>query len=210
MSASGVPTAPLVDRGDMSAGALTNYDINRVISKWMRDDHTQKLLRNVCSSHAEWEEWAELELECEFRDAFGLPDSIRGVDDAYKSNKLPTLVLPKTAEQKGMVIELKCENALGGMGAKLGDLESSSVYTKSNISDKYSDYVFVVLAMAFTDEADEFLRGVGMEPIPGAEAPVATLKTVKMYREDFKVGSCGFNFVIADFVSATWTGSESR
>jgi hypothetical protein len=210
MSASGVPTAPLVDRGDMSAGALTNYDINRVISKWMRDDHTQKLLRNVCSSHAEWEEWAELELECEFRDAFGLPDSIRGVDDAYKSNKLPTLVLPKTAEQKGMVIELKCENALGGMGAKLGDLESSSVYTKSNISDKYSDYVFVVLAMAFTDEADEFLRGVGMEPIPGAEAPVATLKTVKMYREDFKVGSRGLNFAIADFVSANWTGSESR
>lgn len=188
MSASGNSTAPLVDRGSMSAEVLTEYDINRVISKWMRDDHTRKHLRNVCDSRAEWEEWAELELECEFRPAFGLPDSIRGVDDVYTSNKLPTLVLPKTAEQKGVVIELKCENALGGMEAKLGDLASSSVYTKSNISDKYSDYVFVVLVMAFTDEADEFLRKVGMEPIPGAEAPVATLKTVKMYRGDFKVG----------------------
>ena len=188
MSASGNSTAPLVDRGSMSAEVLTEYDINRVISKWMRDDHTRKHLRNVCDSHAEWEEWAELELECEFRPAFGLPDSIRGVDDVYTSNKLPTLVLPKTAEQKGVVIELKCENALGGMGAKLGDLASSCVYNKSNISDKYSDYVFIVLVMAFTDEADEFLRKVGMEPIPGAEAPVATLKTVKMYREDFKVG----------------------
>jgi hypothetical protein len=49
-----------------------------------------------------------------------------------------------------------------------------------------------------------------MEPIPGAEAPVASLKTVKMYREDFKVGSRGLNFAIADFVSANWTGSESR
>jgi hypothetical protein len=102
------------------------------------------------------------------------------------------------------------QNALDGMGAKLGDLASSSVYDKFNVSDKYSDYVFVVLAMAFTDEADEFLRGVGMEPIPGAEAPVASLKTVKMYREDFKVGSRGLNFAIADFVSANWTGSESR
>lgn len=188
MSESGISTAPLVDHGGMSARSLTDYDISRVIFDWMRDDHTRKRLKNVCSSHADWEEWAELELECDFRIAFGLLDSIRGVADVYTSNNIPTLVLPKTAEEKGMVIELKCENALGEMEAKLKDLASTSVYTKSTIRDKYSDYVFVILVMAFTDEADEFLRNVGMEPIPGAEAPVATSKPVKMYRKDIIVG----------------------
>jgi hypothetical protein len=187
MSASDISTTPPVDRGGMSAGTLPDYDIGRAISMWMRDDHTRRRLRRVCYAYADWDEWAELELECQFRDVFEFPDSLRGVNDVYTSNKIPTLVLPKTAEKKGMVIELKRENASSEMGAKFDDLASFSVYTKSNVSDKYSDYVFVVLVMAFTDEADEFLKNIGMEPIPGAEAPVATLKTLKMYRKDFIV-----------------------
>ena len=86
-----------------------------------------------------------------------------------------------------MVIELRCENALGQMGAKLKDVASSSAYTRPNITDKYSDYVFVVLVLAFTDEADRILKKVGMKLIPDAEVPVATPNTMKMYREDFVV-----------------------
>ena len=186
MPAPDISTAPLVDCGETKAGNLLDYDINRVVSKWMRENSTRKW-RNFCQSETDWKEWAECELEVEFRNVFGFSESLRGFDDVYTSKKFPTLVLPQTAEQKGMVIELRCENALGQMGAKLKDVASSSAYTRPNITDKYSDYVFVVLVLAFTDEADRILKKVGMKLIPDAEVPVATPNTMKMYREDFVV-----------------------
>lgn len=185
MPASDISTAPLADCGRTNTGALLDYGINRVISKWMRENSTRQIWRNFCQSEADWEEWAECELEVEFRDMFGLLESLRGVDDVYTSKKVPNLVLPQTAEQKGMVIELRCENALGQVGTKLTDLASSSTYTRPNITDKYSDYVFAVLVLAFTDEADKFLKEVSMELIPGAAVPVATPNMMKMYRKDF-------------------------
>ncbi|KAF1352746.1 hypothetical protein EJ07DRAFT_183199 [Lizonia empirigonia] len=183
--ASGISASPLGDLGGIHARALTDYDINTAIQKWMADPKTRKRLTNNCNTKGGWEGWAQAELEDEFKDEFKLSDSLREVSKVYIKGKLADLVLPKTAQKKGMIIELKCENAFGQKGVKILDPVNADVYKKSNVRPEYNDYTFVALAMAFTSDADKSLRSIGMKPI--AKAAVAPPNTMQTYREDFKL-----------------------
>ena len=95
------------------------------------------------------------ELEDEFKDEFKLSQGLREVSKVYVKGKLADLVLPKTAQKKGIIIELKCENAFGQKGIKLLDPVNADIYRKSNVRPEFTDYTFVALAMTFTSDADK-------------------------------------------------------
>jgi hypothetical protein len=186
--ASGISASPLGDRGGIYARAQEDYDINKAIQIWTADAKTKRRMTSSCNTKGGWEGWAQVELEDEFKDLFKLTGTIRENGEVYKGNKLADFVLPKTTKNKGMVIELKCENVFGQRGVRLTDPMNADVYKQYDIKPEYHDYTFVALAMAFTSEADKALRSISMEPIPEVEVAMAPPNIMRVYREDFKLG----------------------
>ena len=187
--ASGISALPLGDLGGIHPRAPADYNINKVLKDWMDDDKTKRRLGNHCNTKGGWEGWAQGEIESEFRDAFEIPQTIREDTSVYKGRELADLVLPKTARYKGMVIELKCENAYGQKGVKIKAPVRADIAKQSAVKPEFNDYTFVALAMAYTTEADVSLRKIGMKPIVGATVNVAGPHTVRIYREDYKLKS---------------------
>lgn len=97
--------------------------------------------------------------------------------------------MPKTAEKKGMIIELKCENKNAQSGNAMETPMGTDINKRYKIKPEYQDHQFVALAMAYTPKADEALARIGMRPIPGAAAAIVGHGTMKAYKEAMTLGS---------------------
>lgn len=188
--ASSISASPLGDLGGIYPRAPADYNINKVLKDWMNGDNTKRRLANHCNTKGGWEGWAQGKIKSEFRDTFRIPQTIREKSDVYQGNKKRAdLVLPKTDKLKGMIIELKCENAYGQKGVKIKAPVHADIAKQVAVKPEYKDHTFVALVMAYTKEVDQSLRRIGMKPILGAEADVSGPQTVKIYREDYKLKS---------------------
>lgn len=155
----------------------------------MDDANVQRNLKNHCDTRGGWEGWAQGELETEFRHTFKIPETIREVTKVYAGRELADLVLPKTDIYNGMVIELKCENAYGQKGVKIGKPVRKDIAKQAVVKPEFYDYTFIALAMAYTPNADISLKKIGMRPIPGAVATLDNSVKMKIYREDWTLKS---------------------
>ncbi|KAH6614037.1 hypothetical protein C7974DRAFT_69338 [Boeremia exigua] len=190
--ASGVSAAPLKERGIIRARAPgIDYDIDTAIKDWMKDARTQGRMEVACGTVGGWEGWAQLELETEFRAKFKIPKStaIREQSKVFESKQIADFLLPETATNKGMIIELKCENKNAQSGDGMQKPVGSDKKKIYNVKAAYKDHTFMAVAMAFTPTADKALIKVGMKPILDAEADMGGGNTMRAYKEKMKVGT---------------------
>lgn len=178
-----------VTLGGIHRRAPVNYDINQALEDWMGDPKVRRKLANHCDTRGGWEGWAQAEIETEFRQAFNIPETIREVTKVYAGRELADLVLPKTNAYNGMVIELKCENAYGQKGVKIGKPVREDIAKRAVVKPEFYDYTFIALAMAYTPNADTALKKIGMRPIQGTAVTLSGSKIMKIYREDWKLKS---------------------
>jgi hypothetical protein len=175
---SGTSASPLGERGSKK-----DYNIDAVIADWMSDVRIQGRLKFLCSREREWEGWAQVEFETAFKDAFPITTDVRE-QSVFEDEQTADFVLPKTDEFKGLVIKLKCENQSAQRGNAMRTLVDEDIQKRYNVKPEYKDHTFMVLAMAFTTEAQEALTEIGMSPIPKATSSVDQ-GAMRVYKETF-------------------------
>ena len=174
----------------VEAQAGIEYNIDQAIVEWMEEPRTQRRMNTICGSVGGWVDWAEFELECEFRAKFNLPTTVDIREQSvFEGREKAHLVLPRTAEFDGVIIELKCENKLGQRGDAMQTPVGEDIEKRYKVKAAYQDYRFVALAMAYTPEAEEALARVGMRPIPKAVAVLKSGGVMKAYKETMTLGS---------------------
>ena len=178
---SGTSAPPLGERGSRK-----EYKIDAVIADWMRDVRIQGRLKFLCNRERGWEGWAQLEFETVFKDAFPITTDVREQSEVFNDQQTADFVLPRTDEFTGMIIELVCENQSAQKGNAMRTLVDRNIKKKYNVTPEYKDHTFVVLAMAFTTEAQEALTEIGMSPIPQAESSVDQ-GALRVYKETFSL-----------------------
>jgi hypothetical protein len=160
-----------------------DYPIDAVIADWMSDVRIQGRLKFLCNRARGWEGWAQVEFETAFRDAFPITTSVRE-QSVFENQQTAEFVLPKTDEFNGMIIKLKCEDQSAQRGNAMRTLVDEDIQERYNVKPEYKDHTFVVLAMAFTTEAQKALTEIGMSPIPKAASSVDQ-SAVRAYKETF-------------------------
>lgn len=178
------------ERGVIEARVpTTDYNIDLPIVKWIKKPNTQTMMKRACGTRGGWEPWAQLELEEAFMNAFGFSEDIdiREEPDVFNNGKIADFVLPETAQFKGMIIELKCENKITQKGNLIKTPVDKDIAKQYDVKSKYSHYTFVALAMAFTTEAQTALTKIGMAAIPQATCAVPGQGTMKVYKEKIRL-----------------------
>lgn len=176
--------APLVQSGITDAEvSLTDYNIDEPIVQWMENDHTQSMCSTLCHTSGNWEGWAQFELECELMPYLNIVDvsSIRE-GKVYRGGHVATFVLPQTAQKRGMVIELSCEDRLGNSGHAMNERVYALKQKAALLKAEYKDYTFIVLAMAYKKATDIALTEGGLTPIAGAQYKVPDVGTMRLYK----------------------------
>lgn len=172
---------------------LPDFEINKVLIEWMGDPKTQKRLKTACNTVGGWESWAQLELEGEFRSFFQLSED-QDIREPYVYDKLPEdkaeqkadFLILENAKNKGMIIELKCENKKKNLGTAMGNLVADDKGKHHKLKAQYKGYTFTLLAMAWTTKAEAAITSLGLKPIEGAKAVIKEYGTMKVYREDLQ------------------------
>lgn len=152
------------------------YDIEEVFKEWFGDPKVQETLGGMCLQDGGWEGWAQVELDKRFRKFFGLHKKtrIREFKVYNGKRKAADFLLPETDEYDGMILELKCENKNTNSGEKLKDLVEKDIKKEKGLKPAYKTHSFRVIAMAWSEEAETAIEGLGLEVIPDIEAEMTS------------------------------------
>lgn len=149
---------------------LPDYDIDTVIKEWFTKKADGRL-DSVCTTDGGWEGWAQLELEQEFKTTFQLGKKAKVREGhVYRNDReAADFVLKADAKNKGMIIELKCENRKTNKGSAMEAKVQTDIKKEKNLKPEYKKYSFIVLAMAYSEEAERVIENLGLTAIEGAE-----------------------------------------
>lgn len=153
-----------------------DYPIGEEIARWLEKQKGQ--LQHVCTTTGGWEGTAQLGLEKVFKKAYDISTkkahkNIREARVYTKTTEAADFALPPSDTYNGMIIELKCENRNSNAGAKMKTRVAGDINKAKNVKNEYKDYTFVVVAMAYSQEAEnELTKTLGLTQIQGAEITI--------------------------------------
>lgn len=159
----------------------------------MEKPNTKDRLGTACNTNGGWESWAQIEIEAEFRSEFAIPQSVDirepvvyDKSSTDKGEPRADFLLPETKKNKGMIIELKCENKKSNKETVMGSRVTGDKKKHHQLKPQYKSHTFTVLAIAWTDTAKEAIAKVGLHAVTSASATVKDIGLVQIYREDIK------------------------
>lgn len=168
----------------------TAIDVEKCVSDWMSDPIIgMKLGYGVSITTGGWEGWAQVELECffhqEMETALGAAEVRVYADKSLAADFVfDPPGAPKTSNKKGIIIELKRENA--NMQDMKAEVQAVIEKLKKPVDAKYKDYDRAALAMAYTPKAQRDMQDLGMTSVGPGVALTGNEEgmTLKLYRKE--------------------------
>lgn len=191
-----------------SAGSATlpEFPIEDVFRNWIKDEHAQGILSRVYRQHANWEGWVRVEIGMEFRDAFSISNKqLVHEAEIYKNPEdFADLILKPDKNNKGLIIELICENKLANKGSSIKDSIQGKMDKKRELKEEYKGYTFAIIALTYSKAAETAVRGLGLTDMPGIEVDQACASdnskeetsdeqpvTLRVFQKNIHSGSAG-------------------